>query len=140
MHAGERCRLPRGVPLSLHEVEGWRPVGERELMLDLLGEGVCRKVRTECAGEKLSVQSGIHWSPRSPRQVGGGEGGAGPGGVLCSSGLVTPSKSRARGLIGDVSRFDSLGFLDVLLGVQVWCWRRPCGVPFIGYRGLLTLP
>ena len=29
-------------------------------MLDLLGEGVCKKVRRECTGEKLSVQSGIH--------------------------------------------------------------------------------
>ena len=74
---------------------------------------MCKKVRTECAGEKLSVQSGIHWSPKSLRQAGGGEGGAGPSGVLCSSGPVTPSKSRARGLIGDVSSFDSLGFLAI---------------------------
>ena len=72
--------------------------------------------------------------------VGGGEGETGPGGMFCSLGSGTPSKSRARGLIGDVSRIDSLGFLAVLCGVQVWCWRRPCGVPFTGYRGLLPLP
>ena len=59
LRAGERGRLPGGVPLSLHEVEGWRPAGEKELTLDLVGDGVCRKVNTECAGEKLSTPSGI---------------------------------------------------------------------------------
>ena len=67
---------PLGPPLSLHEVEGCRPAKEGELRLDLLGEGVCKNVKAECAGEKLSMPSGIHWSPRSLRQVGGGECGA----------------------------------------------------------------
>ena len=60
LRARERGHLPWGVPLSLHEVEGWRPVGEKELKLALVGDGVCRKVNTECAGEKLSTPLDIH--------------------------------------------------------------------------------
>ena len=57
LRAGERGRLSGGVPLSLHEVEVWRPAGEEGLELDLAGNGVCRKANTECAGEKLAVNT-----------------------------------------------------------------------------------
>ena len=72
LHVGERGRLPGGVPLSLHELEGWHSAGEGELKLDLAGDGVCRKVNTECAGEKVSTPSGIHRRPGSLRHGGGG--------------------------------------------------------------------
>ena len=84
--------------------------GRRSKSQDRVGDGVCRKVKPECTGDRQSTSSGIHYKPRSLRHGGGDEGITEGSSSLCPIGSATPLKSRARGLIGDSSRASSLGF------------------------------
>ena len=138
------CRVPAhtpsGRPLSLHEGEGCLLGGRGVSRLELNGEGVRRKVKTEWARDNSCWAPGMHCSPNSLRMSKGAGCVCCPGGGNCPSWAGMSSKLSARGLTGDPSRGANLGFLLALIGVHMGCRLRPCGVPFLGYKGLLTLP